>query len=80
MTLDDDTAQLLQERMRRHGISFKQALNDALRAGLTADAHRPAFEVRSVAMGAPRVDLDKALAVAADLEDDELIRKMAMRK
>lgn len=31
-------------------------------------------------MGAPRVDLDKALAVAAALEDEEIVRKLAQRK
>jgi hypothetical protein len=31
-------------------------------------------------MGEPRVDIDKALRLAADLEDDELIRKLAIRK
>jgi len=80
VTLDEDTSRLLQEHMRRRGITFKQALNDALRAGLTATPQQQAFVVRAVAMGSPRVDLDKALALAADLEDDELIRKMALRK
>jgi hypothetical protein len=31
-------------------------------------------------MGAPRFDLDKALALAAELEDEEVIRKVALRK
>jgi hypothetical protein len=31
-------------------------------------------------MGVPRVDLDKALALAAELEDEEILRKMALRK
>jgi hypothetical protein len=31
-------------------------------------------------MGAPRVPLDKALRLAAELEDDEIIRKLAARK
>ena len=31
-------------------------------------------------MGAPTFDVDKALALAADLEDEEVIRKMALRK
>ena len=31
-------------------------------------------------MGRPRVDLDKALALAAHLEDDEVTRKLHLRK
>ena len=31
-------------------------------------------------MGPPTIPLDKALRLAADLEDDELIRKLAGRK
>ena len=31
-------------------------------------------------MGRPLADLDKALALAADLEDEEVARKLAMRK
>jgi hypothetical protein len=31
-------------------------------------------------MGTPRVDLDKALALAADFEDEEILRKMALSK
>ena len=31
------------------------------------------------ALGEPRLDLDKALGLAAQLEDDEIIRKLATR-
>jgi hypothetical protein len=31
-------------------------------------------------MGLPSVNLDRALAVAADLEDEELVRKLRVRK
>ena len=31
-------------------------------------------------MGPPRVDLDKALALAAGLEDEEVARKLSLRK
>ena len=31
-------------------------------------------------MGRPTVDLDKALALAARLEDEEILRKLALRK
>lgn len=36
LTLEDDLAERLKERARRRRISFKQAVNDAIRRGLTA--------------------------------------------
>jgi hypothetical protein len=76
VTLDADAEQLLRRRMRERGISFKQALNDAIRAGLAADEPRPAFQTKTARMGRSRVNLDRALQLAAELEDDELVRRM----
>lgn len=73
VTLDDDTEALLRERMRVRGISFKQALNDAIREG---GGRREAFETPTYAMGVPLVDLDKALRLAGELEDEDLARGM----
>ena len=68
--------------MRERGTGFKQTINDLLRRGLRADA--PASEPYVVepfhATIRPGVDLDKALALAAALEDDELIRKVSVGK
>jgi hypothetical protein len=53
-------------------------VNAAIRAGTverTVAAATPTFE-----MGPPRLPLDKALRLASDLEDDELVRKLAARK
>ena len=36
LTLEDDLAERLKERARRRRISFKEAVNDAIRRGLTA--------------------------------------------
>jgi hypothetical protein len=79
VTLDPDTEALIRHRMRERNVSFKQAINDAIRAG--ALAHRPArFETRTATLGIPAVNLDRALQVAADLEDEELVRKMRVGK
>lgn len=75
VTLDPDTEQLVRRRMRERGVSFKQALNDAIRGGGVATPAQP-FSTRTAAMGESRVNLDRALQIAADLEDDELIRRM----
>ena len=40
VTLDPDVERVLQTAMRERGISFKQALNDAVRAGLMRESSR----------------------------------------
>ena len=82
VTLDSDTEALLRRRMRERGISFKQALNEAVRDGLTSSptvADR-AFRTPTADMGQPTLPLDHALRIAATLEDDELVRKMRVGK
>lgn len=75
VTLDPDTEQLIRRRMRERGMSFKEALNDAIRnGGVGASTQR--FVTETAAMGESRVNLDRALQTAADLEDDELLRRM----
>lgn len=77
ITLDDDTAQLVRKRMRERGISFKEAVNDAIRAGAVGGGRSP-FRTATASMGESAVNLDRALQLAAELEDDELIRKQQM--
>lgn len=60
--------------MRERNMSFKEALNDAIRSG-GREAGR-AFRTETASMGESRVNLDRALQTAADLEDDELLRRM----
>lgn len=83
ITLDADAVALVNRRMRERGISFKEAVNDAIRAGLAGDAPsggRAPFRTRPVALGLPTVNLDRALQVAGALEDDELVRKSRLGK
>lgn len=82
VTLDQDVAAKLREVARERGVSFKAALNDAVRAGLGGDA-RSARRYRMPArrMGVRRgVDLDRALRLAGELEDAEIARKLELRK
>ncbi len=51
-------------------------IDDDLLEELREQAHRE----ETHAMGGPRADLRKALALAAALEDDEIVRKMTLRK
>ena len=82
VTLDPDVAAKLKAVARARGISFKQALNSAVRAGLGGQPRgRRAFKQYSQPMGLrPGFNLDKALQLAAALEDEELVRKLERRK
>jgi hypothetical protein len=82
VTLDADVAARLKAVARARGISFKQALNNAVRAGLSGErrAARP-FKQSAQAMGLrPGFNLDKALQLAAALEDEEIARRLERRK
>ncbi len=82
VTLDPDLAAKLRRIARERGISFKDALNEMLRAGLGAEARTPRrYRLRPRPMGLrPGVDLTKALSLAASLEDEEIVRKLELRK
>jgi hypothetical protein len=65
----------------RRGVSFKEALNRVLRLGLEQpDLDVGPYVCPTFDMGAPLRPLDKALALADALEDEELARKLALRK
>lgn len=76
VTLDSDTEQIIRRRMGERKVSFKQALNDLVRDGATPKAPSTPFRTATRAMGPPTVNLDRALRIAAGLEDDELVRRM----
>ncbi|MFC8381683.1 antitoxin [Nocardia sp. NPDC057272] len=80
VTLDPDVAALIAKRMRETGASFKKALNDAVRATLSSRPTRTEVRLPMRNLGAPMVDLNKALQLAASLEDEEIVRKLEMRK
>lgn len=81
VTIDPDVQVLLRKAMRERGEPFKQVLNAALREGLRGGARPPArrFRQRTFDLGKPLVDLTKALALAADLEDTETIARPRRR-
>ncbi len=82
MTLDPDLVAKLRRIAKERGISFKEALNTALRAGLGEQAVAARrYRVRARRMGLrPGFDLDRALRLAAALEDEETVRKLELRK
>jgi len=82
VTLDPDVAAKLRATTRERGVSFKAALNDAVRAGLaTRTSPGKRFTVRARPLGIrPGIDVDKALHIAAEMEDAEILRKLDLRK
>ncbi len=68
--------------MKERGISFKEALNSAVRAGLTQGRpKRRAFVQKTYSLGGDQnFRWDKALEIAAAMEDEELGRKIGLRK
>lgn len=75
VTLDPDTEALVRRLMAERGVSFKRALNDAIRAGAEPRTQH-VFHTRTHAMGQPAMNLDRALQIAAGEEDDELVRRL----
>jgi hypothetical protein len=81
VTLDHDVQALLKKVMKERGISFKEAINTAIRAGLARIPGRArSFRQKTFKMGQPAVPLQKALQLAAELEDEENVRQLALRK
>lgn len=82
VTLDPDVAAKLEQTARERGVSFKVAINDAVRSGLSAAAPvaRP-FRMQTAPLGVRSgVNLDKALTLAGEMEDAETMRKLDLRK
>jgi hypothetical protein len=83
VTLDPDVERLIKNSMRERGISFKEALNQSARAGLLRNRHSTTkrFAQKTYPLGASQeFRWDKALAVAAAMEDEELSRKLVLRR
>ena len=85
LTLEDDIAKALKKIAYRSGQSFKSTVNQALKVGLeyldTPPQAKP-YRLEPVSLGEvmPGVELDKALQLADRFEDEEIIRKLEMRK
>jgi hypothetical protein len=76
VTLDDDLVARLRKAAHERGISFKEAINEAVRGGLDHPPEAKRFRVKARRMGPARVDLTKALRLAGQMEDEQIIRKL----
>ncbi|MGD2069105.1 MAG: DUF2191 domain-containing protein [Gemmatimonadota bacterium] len=81
--LDSDLLEELREEAHRRGVPFKHLLNSLLRRGLErGPVDVEPYVCPEFSMGEPRpgIDLDKALRIAGTLEDEEVARRLRLRK
>jgi predicted amidohydrolase len=80
----DDILREMKARAHETGVSLTRVANDVLRVGLDRRASisrsRRRYREEVADLGEPRVNLDRALALAAQLEDEETLRKLEQRK
>jgi hypothetical protein len=76
ITLDPDTRLLVERAMRERGLSFKDAVNAAIRAGLGDRSPGEPSYTTPRDLGPARVDVTRALALAEQLEDEALVRRL----
>jgi hypothetical protein len=77
MTLDPDVEELIRREMHQRRASFKQVVNDGLRRALRDPGTPRRVETPTFDLGLPRTDLDRALALAGALEDEERLQRLA---
>ncbi len=85
LTLDEQIAKALKSAAHGTGKPFKQVVNETLRGGLAAGdapARPRPYRVKPVSLGGVigGMSLEKALRLADALEDQELARKLGLRK
>ena len=82
VTLDPYVVEELKAYAHRRNLSFKAALNSAVRAGIAAErgGAKP-YKMPTWPLGLrPDVDWTHALRLADSLEDEEIIRKLQLGK
>jgi hypothetical protein len=84
LSIEDETLERLREVAKRSKLPFREVVSRTLRLGLERldpRPERPAYAATTFSMGfPPHLNLDKALHLAAGLEDDETARKLQVRK
>ncbi len=85
LTLDDQIAKDLKEIAHRTGKPFKDVVNETLRNGLQkkrAAKNPKPYRLETVSLGGVLggFNLDNALGIADALEDEEIARKLELRK
>ena len=82
--LEDDLERDLRATAVSEGIPFGKLVNRLLRFGLMSGSTGPKskrrFKEKPFRMGEPTTGLSKALNLAGQLEDEETLRKLSLRK
>jgi hypothetical protein len=83
LNLEDDLSEKLASATQKTGLPLEEVVQRALRLGLekmippTPATARP-YQQRTFDLGVrPGINLDKALALAAEIEDEEIITRQA---
>jgi methylphosphotriester-DNA--protein-cysteine methyltransferase len=77
INIDDDLAARLNRIAEQRGISFRQAVNDALRQGFRRPRRaKPVLPVFACGGPMPGIDLDRALALDAALDTQAQRQKL----
>lgn len=84
LNIDDDLLRKLKREAERSRTSLTECVNRVLALGLErrhpATARKP-YRQRTFAMGFPPIgSMDKALQLAAALEDEETVRELGLRR
>ena len=83
LNIDEDLLRQLKREAQRSHTPMRQVVNTALRRGVSQTAPQRtggAYSCPTFSMGVPQVNLDKSLALAANLEDAEVLRELELRK
>jgi antitoxin component of RelBE/YafQ-DinJ toxin-antitoxin module len=78
LRIDDDLFRELKKRASSEGVTLSELVNLALRQSLTTEKRpRRLFRQKTRDLGLPSFDVTKANAAAAELEDQDILRKLA---
>lgn len=84
LTIEDSIMAKLKKEAFRSGLPLKTVINRILQKGLQVEeaqerTNEP-YETETFNMGKASFNLDKALQLAGQLEDEEISRKLELRK
>ena len=82
LTIDDELLQALKAEALRRKRPFKEIVNETLRRGI-AGANTPyePYQLPALELGhPPKMDLDRGLRLADAIEDEEIQRKLHVKK
>jgi antitoxin component of RelBE/YafQ-DinJ toxin-antitoxin module len=78
LRIDDDLFRELKKRASNEGLTLSELVNLALRQSLVSEKRpRRVFRQKTRDLGRPAFDVTKANAVAAELEDQDILRKLS---